>query len=716
MNRSASDPSAQSPWAITYHGPVELETAVAVIESVCQDAGLCCQRQDAGPDAVRIAAVQQQNWFCIIFQGLPQRLDWQLERNAEEVQITAEFRPFRWYLALLIFMVLMVVMGLIGMAWLTARPGWTVASGLLVGMPVLLLTLIATVRLFGALGGGVQASKIWSRILAQVARKNAYLLPIRFGVSRAHEWALISYAVLIAGFGLWLAGSTFWDGMLAGKTFAIVLTALLLGAYILILCALLMLRQQSFGFRITPLLAGGTTSVAMLILLFVPWLWSIPSFIPPNLFLPFLTTHEPFLSGQHFIQKLQEVPWERLNPHLAQQFIAFRHWCALLIGAVAVTVVLGGLLFLYGTYTGLRAWPSLWWLQRHREQEIYRRALSGSAVVRSLRWIFLPFWAILAGMLLASLGFALLAGWQAAIPTFAAEAFRLPELSTGLINVALGRPVNDSTITLSVRLGWIFYGLLVLQLWLISTGQLFFSQRFLRARLQRLAANVDPHRLKLQQQVDSLAIESGLGNVRAVISSELSLNLSSVIFGGFRPERYVIVAHDAFTYLSWPHLQALVAHELAHHQAGHCRYDQWLRWLGRLTFVGDGFVLALQNSWSYELTADEIARKRFKMPHEQLVEALQVLRSLRDITRRQGQPRLGLAADAAGETRADLAIRLANDFGAIPFQERWALAFRLFADQYFHALELHYWHPPLVERAASDGSSGLTPSGDACRP
>ena len=114
--------------------------------------------------------------------------------------------------------------------------------------------------------------------------------------------------------------------------------------------------------------------------------------------------------------------------------------------------------------------------------------------------------------------------------------------------------------------------------------------------------------------------------------------------------------------------------------------------------MGDGFVLALQNSWGYEESADRFAVDPLGIAPENLSGALQILRSLYSVKRlrRRAKDRGGLAAIA--DEMAICADLLTRGAASLRPRDRWRLAWFLFRRQYFHGMTLHYWHPAPRER------------------
>lgn len=87
-------------------------------------------------------------------------------------------------------------------------------------------------------------------------------------------------------------------------------------------------------------------------------------------------------------------------------------------------------------------------------------------------------------------------------------------------------------------------------------------------------------------------------------------------------EASIEVSYRIIEILETQELKALLAHELAHHVCGHCRKHELMKWLGRFTLVGDTFVGALEDSFGYEMEADRVAVTRFRIPPQDLRNAL----------------------------------------------------------------------------------------------
>ena len=170
--------------------------------------------------------------------------------------------------------------------------------------------------------------------------------------------------------------------------------------------------------------------------------------------------------------------------------------------------------------------------------------------------------------------------------------------------------------------------------------------------------------------------------------------------------RFIVASEGALEDFDAEELKAMFAHELIHLRQGHCRTVVFLRWLGRLTFVGDGFALALQNSFGYELEADTLLLQESLASRKALERCFIKLEHA--IHGWNGLHRLAQGTSRTSGGRQNFPT-LPKDGPALGHQ--WSLAWSIFRQQYFAAMRLHYWHPSFHERraairATSDGSAG----------
>ena len=678
---------------VTYAGRGRLDSAVRAVEAASKRAGMRCERQAPVAGTLRLAAVQEGPWYKTLILALPQRVEWEIRQDGDRLSVYAELRAFGWHVALLLILFLYVVLSILSAFLATGEDsplGWdwpplVVARFLL---PALVLAFVI-VRLLGALGGGRQAEALWPAVVAGVEEDGGFLEPAGRTVSLPFAVAILGYAGVFLAIGVWLVWSNSSHPS-ATEGITLFLAALVAAAFVLIAGAGWMVARRGFIVRTIPILAGVSTAVSglMFLGLQLPW-W--------------------------LVSRMEDAA--RLEPSQTA--------CRLAVGITPFIAFLAASLASYGIYLSIFSWPQLLRIHRHREKGVYRQAVSGGFLLWLFRGIFVTSWIFFSGFILAALGLAVLNALQSLVPIFNDHQLRLAELSASMSAVALGRPAGDPWLGVVARVGWIAYGLAGSILLAVSTGQLFLAQRVGRRAMRAAAGSpAQPRQRELQETLDAWCRDQGHGRVSAVVTAGSSLSSAATVFGLWPAERFIEISSDCLDVLDDDELAALVAHELAHHLEGHCRRDQLLRWLGRLTLVGDGFVLALQDSWGYERRADLAAVEKVGISGKILGRSLVKLRHARAAAHLAGAERgtaarpLGFPAlpepsrDQEESEPDDLARLLDGGPSALGLKERWRLAWKLFRRQYFRAMDLHYWHPGMKERTRALLASG---AGDRTR-
>ena len=669
--------TAGNRWGVAYAGAADFETAVEAVEAASTEAGLRCERHSTGGGALAIHAVQERPWYRVLLEAAPQKIDWRLEPSDEGISITADFRPFRWYAAVLTLLTLLIA-GLLAAGLLSAGRTWPPEQAwipqTLQGLFFAALALsIVPVILLGALGGGRQVQAIWQPVLRCVEKAGGRLEPQDRTVSRRYTFAVLIYTgIFLATVGLPLYET------LKGPT--ILFAAFLL---ILLLAIAQMFRGAAYMLRSEALL-GGLVSVSCAVLYLGL----------PSLTAPLAPVSEEFLARAAVLQQRSENA-RTVATEVALELASLRRFVrGLGISAATVVTLLFTALLLYGARLTLSAWVTVWRMHDQSGRGIWNQAVRGPSVLRRFRWAFVTLWGLSTILVFVALLFNGLCALQSFVSFSSRPELRLVELSAGYVALALGRPLGDPATASAVRAAWLLYSLSGPALLAVSVGQLARSQRRERRQLRRA-----PTHAELQRTVDRLSVQNVGPRIRLVALETSEVVASSVVFGLRRPERFIVVSSGCLDVLERDDLEAAIAHELAHHLEGHCRVDQLLRWLGRLTLVGDGFALLMQNSWGYEEAADRAAVEKLGVPRETLVRCLQKMRHLQAMTRllpaRLPPPRLGLFSGlpALSDNLKEIEELLEKGPSALPFRRRWTLAWQILHEQYFDALSLYYWHP-----------------------
>ncbi len=640
------------------------------------------------PGLVLLETRQEARWPVVLWRALPQRATWRVEAAGSQLAVSSDFRLARWYCAVVAGLWVLLGVGLLaaaytagpsgpGMRWLNDPSGLWLAGLALALLPVIL-------HLQAALGGR-RVGRAWQQVLAAVEGRGGALQPV--ATRERHGVAITGLCVYLFALAAWIVavalpprhGQPGLGWMMGFLGVALVLVLLLLVA------AGVLFASKAFGLRMNPLLPGLGTAMAMLFLLLIPMPW-VATTLDAGPLRQGVGMWQAVLAG--------ETPppgWQKVNPELRSEIGRLYGWFqALARQAVAVTAVVVGIGLIFGVASvnlALRVRPELERLRAFRGRGVYRMAISGGVARRLLRGLFGTFWSVLAALLLAALAFAVLCGVEAVVPLFEHPRLQVPELSALMVAVALGRPVGDPWTEVTVRALWVLYGLGALALLAASVGQLALDRRRTRRALRRAVAVGE------EAWPGLLECSPDLGQVRLVAAPDVPLKAEAHAFGLRQRERYVAVSPRLLAGLEPEERRALLAHELAHHRLGHCRLFALARWLGRLTFVGDGFVTALLDSAGLETEADDEARRRFGLPGPVLESCIRkVVEPVEPEPAPPYRPwrRLRAEHSAVGYTDPRL-----------PRSTRWRHARRMFIRQFTGASSPAYWHPAAEDRLAA---------------
>ncbi len=231
--------------------------------------------------------------------------------------------------------------------------------------------------------------------------------------------------------------------------------------------------------------------------------------------------------------------------------------------------------------------------------------------------------------------------------------------------------------------GWTAALLLPVALVLLS----FFRSRIRNGRrLARLSARSTPGVELLEAAVTRFNERVGL-SVELAVSKDVQPVAAAHATGMLTRRRFVEVSKRCLEILDGDELEALVAHEMAHHLCGHCTKHNLMQWLGRWTYVGGTFVGALEDSFGFELEADRAAIAKLGVRPGVLKTCLMKMRA--DAVVQQLQLRTGgisLVAMNQGAGRPTSEMR------------RWKTRFQAWVELYRSDTAVAYWHPSIGDR------------------
>lgn len=689
MSRSQR-PSAHS-WlrpftGVAHRGSGSPEAVLEGIEAACEELDLECAQRRRDADGWRVEAVRRAPWWRVLLRGLPQRVSWRLEGEDDDLRLRVDFGIRGWYAAVLVGLVALV----------PALLGCVMFLGEFLVTPVLhstglaasLLGLLWLLRLLNALGGGSRLSRALDRLNIAVEKAGGRLEPAGPVVPGQYFLGVsaLTGAMLLLGSAALVASATHHRPGSALRSLPVLVLFLL--ALVLLSSVPFIQRMRGYGQRLQAILTGIVTSVPLLLLLATPLI--------------------PTTDGQHIVG-VYAVARSGLSA-------AYLHTHAVVVLAlITFAFAIAPWMFAWGTSNLDVIAHQLGRLRRSASRGVFKTAVSDLRVVRVLRRSFLVFWFLLGLSILGCL--ALLA--LNAIVLFAPN-IPIAEAHGGrflgwITAIALGRPVDDPWVNGAVATGWVLFTLLAWGTLLLSLGDLARGRRRLRRRLLgSLLGGDGPAERAALDAAARISARGGLGRIELAVTtgesqranasrangtsgaalSKTSIHAQAHLVGLLRPRRVVALSPGALARLTPGELHALIAHEAVHHLRGHCRTFNLMRWLGRLTFVGDGFAQALQDSFGYETEADRRVEELGARPGD-LATCLRKIQRVQELRKLRGeQPRDGAGLQVAPADPGDRTEPRTRR----TFAQRFRTGLRILLAHYRNPIGQHYWHPDLESR------------------
>lgn len=396
---------------------------------------------------------------------------------------------------------------------------------------------------------------------------------------------------------------------------------------------------------------------------------------------------------------LQDTPPSALNVTAPSGKVTTR---AKLAGAVATLTLLFSVSVLSPILCwgiGLLAmWNSLRWMdlclehgRRLSEGErlsTVRQAVSGSGFLGHFRLILLTVWVVCA--IINTWGVAALfrAGTVAAFGTPEEWTSRHRDTAGAYahsIKYVLGLPPDSMAAEFVGRAFWCIWAFVVAGALVASVLSWAWTRRRTYQQLLRNTQTAPSVLVCVAEEIRRFMGPRAVIPRIAVLPSRQP-GAASFEFGLFRRRQFIAVTTGALDLLDGREMCALISHEVAHLELGHCRRHRALQLLGRVTFVGDSFVGTLEHSFGYELAADRMAVEKLGIGPGVLRECLQKIRTASMIGRLEEGSELGGISAAGGV------------FSTPKTKRTLIRAIRLWAHFYTADTLFAYWHPTIEDR------------------
>ncbi len=689
-------------WGCEYTTCLDVEAVASIVTQQGMQHGYRLISHSASSHRTEISLKHTSPWYALVLRTTPQRVVWSISDEGELTHITCDIRYFKWYAALILCCCALMPFLFIP-SWSHLTADWLENEFDLRYVITLLSWFLMVFFVFYLINAG-GCDRVLRPVQTQVELRGFQCEPDSYRESKRYVAACVTYVVFVLSFLVWPFLEI--DQLSLSSSDVFILGLLLIMLTVLIVLLGVMIGKPRTSLRVVSILCGYSVAMAFLFATAPIMVWAIPgeAFSVQEL-IELRRMAEQFLDGDHSMLRRAPSSESELQEwrFAARQFPAFFDGFSLV--AVGVSMLFGviALAFLrLALRLPLRSWYYLIRLQTHAHLASRRDAVTAQGRVRAfscligLAWLSIALisWSLFIGLLITS-GRALLGGllgWEQ-VPVGGTI-----EVAVYFCHLAFHEERQD---LIAVAVYWAFVvwaGGLLCGL-AMSLGSLIVART--RTRRWLLAKDVSgrPQYRCLVAEYKRVAKQQNLSGTELIVLEEGELRAESYHFGFVRPSRLIVLSSRCMEILTPAELVAIACHELAHHKANHCRWDVVLRYLGRITFVGDTFMRSLEDSFGYECRADQIAVSELGANADALCTALV---KMHHVSAAEGKWVMPWASSlsAVNVRSAQLHRVLEHGLSIIPAGQRFLLSLRWAVDEYTGRVNLSYWHPSIHERRA----------------
>ena len=566
------------------------------------------------------------------------------------------------------------------------------------------------------LGGGMaRLSRVFGRIRLEAIEAGSTLCEAGAGISPRQLCRITSYlAFCVLVLFKPVCGNLPGPGTLGRVPLSILVFLGLLISLVLVLVSALPLiaRSPGFGLRLTPGLPGVLTSASVLLLLCaqIPWVAAEGHFAP-DVVEAFTSARAYFNNAPNVAQPTKADGTPITRDEFSSVFGKSRVWGWTCWFGTVFLIVLAACIFLLAIEGVLQSYPYLYQMAKRPDCEWTQRATEGRTFMTKMRVTFGLTWFVLGLCLALAVARTVLTTSYCFVSAGSqgeSAGLNAIEASVLFTSLALNVPSDSPLLSSVIWASWAIY-LSVCWILLLSSATSLLIQRL------RFAARVRAHAGSVSQCIvglsDRIALmwrrRSSLPCPGLVLSHSAFPAATAQRIGFLTGRTAIELSTGCLGILQADELDAVLAHELAHCLARHCLVDDIARFLGRCTFVGDGFARMLQDSFGYEVQADRLAVDGFGIRPEALKRCLWKYRSV--VAVKQIEWLSGLPMSSAGSPdNTDPAMVF--DYRSLSRPRRLWLGLGIFLAQYLGKSYSGYWHPSVEHRISILDQIGQAPS------
>jgi Zn-dependent protease with chaperone function len=697
-------------WGSTFTTNLPTETVLNIISTEARRMGYVVESQTCGEESFAVKTRLHDPLWKALVRRLPALVTWRLWREGDTTFIYCDSQLSASYSTIIyISCALCAVLFWFGWTTLLLKNWLTVPAAHLYGFGV---SLIAALSLFFVNYGLVvgasseRLAPIFTSLRRDAMSANTYLAQTGRRISLRHLLYSLSYLVFV---GVLITLALLRTGVAIRAAHPQAWTILVLATLIVLLTTLvvslpLLVRFEGFSARLLPSLGGMNISMAMLILYSaqLPWVIGQPDLSRDN-----ARTIASVRSFIHGDWNGPPLTWpDGTLAQRAQVINAYgpiRVWASCVFVGSVFLLTFAVFFWIRAFDAAFQAWPLLYQMRKRPEIPWTQQTTRASGFLRPFRITWGASGILLAlcfALLLIGLGKSTIHLIGAVNPSQPSPTLNTIETAALFSAIVFDAPPDNPLLTAVVHATWGLYLFVCLGFLVVSVGSFFVQETNGKRRLGKTDEPSDPNIQNLVQRLaESLRTRSSLISTPEVILIHSRLPFAQArSVGLMRTQRVIELSDRCIEEFTEQELYALLAHETAHHHLGHCRKDQVLRLLGRTTFLGDGFVRVLEDSFGYEMKADRFAVAELGADPQALIGCLQKLRIITAIENLQAVSRItGLALPGNADDPDQMTVLCSS----LTWWERLKLGATFLVEQYFGLKHSGYWHPPVTHRIAA---------------
>ena len=281
------------------------------------------------------------------------------------------------------------------------------------------------------------------------------------------------------------------------------------------------------------------------------------------------------------------------------------------------------------------------------------------------------------------------------------EPTNVVKISQYLLSFSFGIHPDSRLLTFSVCTLWFFYLLICCIIVIFPIMQLIIQESSYRYQARKQKNNMGEEYRLVRDSLQKLC------QIREsnIFKPDIIIMKSGIPFAGvhsigiFKAKYVLLISTGAIAILENQDLDAILAHELAHIELGHSQTDRLLRYLGRITMLGDGFIRILEDTYNNEKKADDFAKSVYKIPPDLITNWIRRFGYIA-ITKRfynKAKTENFIQGAAIKFDIKDIQKATSNE----PWISKVKIAFNIYMDQYLGLKYSGYWHPSLLARKES---------------